>query len=31
MNVTMRNAGDAVSYTQEIDFVIYNGEELSGI
>jgi len=31
MNLTMKNAGDAVSYTQEIDFKIYNGEELSGI
>ncbi|RLD57074.1 MAG: hypothetical protein DRJ05_10295, partial [Bacteroidetes bacterium] len=31
LNLTMRNAGDTVSYVQEIDFIIYNGEELSGI
>ncbi len=31
LDVTMRNAGDTVSYTQGINFRIYNGEELSGI
>ncbi len=31
MNVTMKNMGDSFSSTQEIDFNIYNGEELSGI
>jgi len=31
LDVTMRNIGDTISYTQKLKFKIYNGEDLSGI
>jgi len=31
VDITLKNAGDTLSFTQGVDFIIYNGEELSGI